>query len=283
MRGLLRIRRQADIAYAGRHIINAYCPTVFCTMDAVSDFSNNARAVRKSCRQSEGDTARLRALTAVAEALASGEARAIVLSDALRRALDLLSFDDGLVIGMDGYAPVVRASHGEVLPEGARPVDNGVMRVISQSNGQGMVRDTASGRLRIGLAKGEGIEVLVPLRLEGRNIGVVALISRRPVPDPSKEDLGALQAIGVMLGALLHAPTRIAPQPGTCDELTMLTPREQQVFALLPRGLTNAAMADELGIAPGTVKTHVERILQKLKLGDRTQAAVRATECGYGV
>ena len=62
----------------------------------------------------------------------------------------------------------------------------------------------------------------------------------------------------------------------------MLTPRELQVFALLPRGLTNAAMADELGIAACTVKTHVERILQKLGLDDRTQAAVRAAECGYG-
>ena len=60
-----------------------------------------------------------------------------------------------------------------------------------------------------------------------------------------------------------------------------LTPREQQVLALLPRGLSNAEMAQELGIATGTVKIHVERILHKLGLRDRTQAAVRASEWGF--
>jgi DNA-binding NarL/FixJ family response regulator len=62
--------------------------------------------------------------------------------------------------------------------------------------------------------------------------------------------------------------------------LARLTPRERQVLALLPRGLSNAALGAELGIATGTVKVHVERILQKLGLGDRTRAAVYAVQHG---
>ena len=50
----------------------------------------------------------------------------------------------------------------------------------------------------------------------------------------------------------------------------------------MPRGLTNAALARELGIAGGTVKVHIERILHKLDLRDRTQAAVYAVDHGFG-
>ena len=250
-------------------------------MDAVSDSPASARTARRRYRQSEGRASRLRALTAVATALAASDARGKALGHVLRCALGLLSFEDGLVIGLDGHSPIVRASHGQVLPEGARPVDNGVMRAISQG-GQPIVRDHASGRLGIGRSNTTGTDVLIPLRFDGSNAGVLALISRRSTTTPSNEDLSTLQVIAVMLGAVLHSPSRPTLRAGARDQLERLTPRELQVFALLPRGQTNAEMAIELGIAPGTVKTHVERILGKLGLDDRTQAAVRAAECGYG-
>jgi DNA-binding NarL/FixJ family response regulator len=59
-----------------------------------------------------------------------------------------------------------------------------------------------------------------------------------------------------------------------------LTPRELDVLRLLVRGLTNRQIAERLFISVGTVKLHVEHIIGKLGVADRTQAAARAVELG---
>jgi NarL family two-component system response regulator LiaR len=65
------------------------------------------------------------------------------------------------------------------------------------------------------------------------------------------------------------------PDPG-------LTPREREVLALVARGLANKRIAQELGIAEKTVKIHVSRVLHKLGVADRTQAALYAVREGLG-
>ena len=62
--------------------------------------------------------------------------------------------------------------------------------------------------------------------------------------------------------------------------LGRLTPREVDVLRLLAQGRTNKEIADALVVSPGTVKWHVEHIIAKLDVADRTQAAVRAIELG---
>jgi DNA-binding NarL/FixJ family response regulator len=59
-----------------------------------------------------------------------------------------------------------------------------------------------------------------------------------------------------------------------------LTPRETEVLTLLTTGQTNQQIAQTLTISKGTAKVHVERIIRKLGVSDRTQAAVRAIELG---
>ncbi|MGF1535203.1 MAG: response regulator [Elainellaceae cyanobacterium] len=59
-----------------------------------------------------------------------------------------------------------------------------------------------------------------------------------------------------------------------------LTERELEVLELIVAGCSNADIAKELYVTVGTVKTHVRSILNKLCVGDRTQAAVRALRAG---
>ncbi|MET8980754.1 response regulator transcription factor [Streptomyces sp. NPDC004539] len=68
-----------------------------------------------------------------------------------------------------------------------------------------------------------------------------------------------------------------APEKARLDELTE---RETEVLSLIAQGLSNAEIARHLCVAEQTVKTHVGRILVKLGLRDRTQAAVFAYEVG---
>jgi DNA-binding NarL/FixJ family response regulator len=59
-----------------------------------------------------------------------------------------------------------------------------------------------------------------------------------------------------------------------------LTGREQEVLALLARGLTNRQIADTLTISEKTVSVHVSNMLSKLGLASRTQAALYAARVG---
>lgn len=73
---------------------------------------------------------------------------------------------------------------------------------------------------------------------------------------------------------------RPAPGSGTPESLSDLTEREREVLILIARGMSNEDIAATLVVSLATVKTHVNRILGKLRLRSRAQAVVAAYESG---
>jgi DNA-binding NarL/FixJ family response regulator len=79
---------------------------------------------------------------------------------------------------------------------------------------------------------------------------------------------------------VLELLSRMSGVPRSTPVATQLTPRERDVLRLVAFGQTNREIATTLGFTSSTAKTHVEHLIAKLGVSDRTQAAVRAVELG---
>lgn len=246
--------------------------------------SASARELRNRFRDAERNASHLRLLESACLALAEESSTAAAFNTVLAQALRFLTADGAVLLLHEAGTLTVQAAQGPVLPVGARIPAAGVLSAALRVTAQVAVRENVDSRLRVGHSQPLALEVLVPLRYKNAVSGVLALLSIRAIPPPATDDLRVLQALAVLLGAALASRGGAQPRAPNRDaaaQLAQLTPREQHILALLPRGLSNAEMAGLLGIATGTVKVHVERILHKLDLTDRTQAAVRAAEWGY--
>jgi DNA-binding NarL/FixJ family response regulator len=69
-------------------------------------------------------------------------------------------------------------------------------------------------------------------------------------------------------------------RPAEVDPLALLTDRERSVLRLLGEGMSNREIGRSLHLTEGTVKGYVSNVLAKLKLQDRTQAALLAVRLG---
>jgi DNA-binding CsgD family transcriptional regulator len=89
-------------------------------------------------------------------------------------------------------------------------------------------------------------------------------------PDFSEADRALLTLLRPHLyEAYLDAERRRHPRP-------QLTPRHRQLLDLLAAGHTNGAIARRLGLAEGTVRTHLENLYRRLEVSSRTEAVTRA-------
>lgn len=86
----------------------------------------------------------------------------------------------------------------------------------------------------------------------------------------------------IPLGLINAVMREGARDPRPSDLLGSLTTREREVLGLVAEGRTNKEIARHLAVSPATIKAHVERIIAKLGVADRTQAAVLVTRAGLG-
>ena len=80
---------------------------------------------------------------------------------------------------------------------------------------------------------------------------------------------------------LIDTYTRRPPNPTSPPGADELTAREREVWRLIAHGLSNAEIASTLVVSEATVKTHVARVISKLRVRDRIQAIVLAYETGF--
>ncbi len=94
----------------------------------------------------------------------------------------------------------------------------------------------------------------------------------------SREDI--IHAIAAVGRGERYVPDHVALKLASYASTTELTPREREVLELLRLGITNKEIAEALKVAPGTIKTHVREVLDKLGAMSRTEAVTIALHRG---
>ncbi|MFJ9825624.1 response regulator [Streptomyces sp. NPDC101160] len=178
---------------------------------------------------------------------ADGE-RAVELARELRPDLVLMDVQMPKLDGVSATRQIVAERLADVLVLTTFDLDEYVF---------GALRAGAAGFL---LKNTDAKDLLEAVRTVARGEGLIApAVTRRLIAE-------------------FAAPSR--PAPPDSAALDGLTPREREVLSALGAGLSNAEIAVRLEMAEATVKTHVSKVLGKLELRSRVQAAVLARELG---
>jgi DNA-binding NarL/FixJ family response regulator len=199
----------------------------------------------------------------------------------MEKTYSLLLVDDH-AIWRGGVKAMLRGSEFEVVGEAGSSQE-----ALEQA--QSLLPDIAL--LDIRMAGGDGLEALVALKdcvPETRVImlttydnptflaralagGAAGYLSKTVSRDELLQTLRS-----VVAGEMLLRRDKLSHDASTAA----LTPREEDVLRYLAMGLSNKEIAQKLFISDGTVKSHVEHILGKLGVSDRTQAVVWAIRNG---
>lgn len=188
-------------------------------------------------------------------------------------------------------------------------VCHGLSAIISSQPDMKVVAKAANGREAVELSHKHnpdiilmdlrmpemgGVDAIRAIRGENPNAGFIVLTTYQGDEDIHRALTAGAQAYLLkgmahdeLLGAIrsVHAGIRYLPPPvlkslAERPHGSQLSPRELDILGLIVKGLSNKEIAEALGIVEGTVKWHINIILSRLNVSDRTQAAVAALQRG---
>jgi DNA-binding NarL/FixJ family response regulator len=188
-------------------------------------------------------------------------------------------------------------------------VRKGIASILANESDMQLVGEAGSGREAVELFRQfhpdvtlmdlrmpemDGVQATQAIRKEFPDARIIALTSY----DGDQDIYRALEAgvRGYMLKEMVHtdvlrairtvyAGKRLMPQE-VAERLSeyfpqvALTPREVEVLGHVARGMANKEIAEQLGTAAGTIKMHIQNILEKLGASDRTHAVTIAIQRG---
>ena len=190
--------------------------------------------------------------------------------------------------------PLVRKGIASIL------ANEGDMRLVAEAgNGREAVerfRETKPDvtLMDLRMPDMDGVQATQAIRKEFPEARIIALTSY----DGDQDIYRALEAgvRGYMLKEMVHTdvlrairtvhagkrlmPHEVAERLSEYFPQVALTPREVEVLGFVARGLANKEIATKLGTASGTIKMHVQNILEKLGAADRTHAVTIALQRG---
>lgn len=241
--------------------------------------NDSAFALRNSLKQQQGQLAHERLFERLGQKIFDQGWSDSLLQWWLDELCQHIGAAHGLIMRQHAGALKILAQRGKTFPVGARIPMLGVLGLWLKEPVAFAVHASVVNQLWT-LTRSEHDQLLsyqFPIAYQQRAVGLLGLVCSNAL---TPAQLQLMHSVCGLLALALYAP---ASGPLNVDDsfLQKLTPREREVFALLPSGPSNAALAEKLGISPGTVKIHIERILSKLGLNDRTQAAVKAVEAGF--
>lgn len=188
-------------------------------------------------------------------------------------------------------------------------VRKGIASILANEAGMRLVAEAANGREAVELFRKhrpdvtlmdlrmpvlDGIEATKTIRGEFPEARIIALTSY----DGDQDIYRALEAgvRGYLLKEMVHTevlsairtvhsgkrlmPREVVERLSEHFPQIALTPREVEVLTFVAQGMANKEIADRLGTASGTVKMHIQNILEKLGAGDRTHAVTIAIHRG---
>jgi DNA-binding NarL/FixJ family response regulator len=190
----------------------------------------------------------------------------------------------------EGFAVVGEASDGDEAVRLVAETKPDVLLtdlVMPGTDGIEAIRRVRAGNVPVGilvLTSFSGAEQVIPAIQAGADGYLLKDAGPAALTDAIRavhrgEPMLSPEVAGVVM-ARVAADAGPAAEPAAHPDLDRLTAREREVLAGLGRGLSNRQLAAELFVSEKTVKTHVSSVLAKLRLSDRTQAALFAVRAG---